>query len=305
MCQFCTFILNGFDDLGALRPILFIPYSSMFVLSFVANVLLIYVIISQKNLHSPMYILIACIAVVDLDLGLPLVVVPHMLLSFLLDWRGISVSGCLVQMFFLHFVGSFQSTVLVWMSLDRYFAICTPLHYQEHMAMKKFLKFVIPFLVRNFFLMTLFVILAGKLWFCGGNMISHCFCEHMAVVALACGSTAINSLAGLLTVFFNLVVDFLVIAASYVIIFSSVLRSGRSGGKALHTCFTHISVIVVSLTIVLIAFLSYRIRNNLPIDVRVFVSTMYLVFPSCFNPIIYGIRITEIRQNILKTLNCC
>ncbi|KAM9359645.1 olfactory receptor 52K1-like [Symphorus nematophorus] len=297
------FILNGFHELGELRPVLFIPFFIMLVVSLLANSLLLYVIISQRSLHAPMYILIAGMAFVDLSL--PLFFVPNMLLSFLFDWRGISLIGCLVQMHFVHFVGAFQSTMLVWMALDRYFAICTPLNYHERMALMKFLKFIIPLVVRNVVMITLFVSLAGKLSFCAGNVINHCFCEHMALVELACGSTAINNLTGLLTVFLIPVVDVIFVSASYVVIFSSVLRSGRSGVKALHTCITHIVVITVSLTVALTAFLSYRIRNNLPAAVRVFVSSMYLLFPSCFNPIIYGIRTTEIRQHILKTLTSC
>ncbi|KAM9359646.1 olfactory receptor 52K1-like [Symphorus nematophorus] len=297
------FILNGFHELGALRPVLFIPFFIMLVVSLLANSLLLYVIISQRSLHAPMYILIAGMAFVDLSL--PLFFVPNMLLSFLFDWRGISLIGCLVQMHLIHFVGVFHSTLLVWMSLDRYFAICTPLSYYEHMTLQRFLKFIIPLVVRNVVMITLFVSLAGKLLFCAGNVMNHCFCEHMALVELACGSTAINNLVGLISVLLIPVVDFIFITASYVVIFSSVLRSGRSGVKALHTCITHMVVIIVTLTIVLIALMSYRIRNNLPAAVRVFFSTMYLLFPSCFNPIIYGIRTTEIRQHILKTLKCC
>lgn len=187
------------------------------------------------------------------------------------------------------------------MALDRYFAICTPLYYHERMALQRFLKFIIPLAVRNMLLITFFVSLAGKLQFCT-NIINHCFCEHMALVELACGSTAINSLAGLMALFFIPVLDFLFITASYIVIFSSVLKSSSSGLKALHTCITHAIVITLSLTVMLIAFLSYRIRNGLPTAVRVFFSTMYLLFPSCFNPIIYGIRTTEIRQHMMKTL---
>uniref|UniRef100_UPI0037E73F36 olfactory receptor 52K1-like n=1 Tax=Semicossyphus pulcher TaxID=241346 RepID=UPI0037E73F36 len=294
------FILNGFHELGALRPVLFFPFLIMFVLSLSANSLLLYVIISQRSLHSPMYILIAGMACVDLSL--PLFFVPNMLLSFLFDWRGISLIGCLVQMHFIHFVGAFQSTLLVWMALDRYFAICTPLYYHKRMALPGFLKFVIPVMIRNFFLNTLMVSLARTLSFCAANVMNHCFCEHMALVELACGSTAINNLVGLLTAFLIPVADFIFIAASYVVIFSSVLSSGKAGVKALHTCVTHIVVITVSLTIALVAFLSYRIRNGLPAAIRVFFSTMYLMFPSCFNPIIYGVRTTEIRQHIVRTL---
>ncbi|XP_054454984.1 olfactory receptor 52K1-like [Anoplopoma fimbria] len=294
------FILDGFSELGVLRPVLFIPFSIMYVVSLSANSLLLYVVVSQRSLHSPMCILIAGMACVDLSL--PLFLVPHMLLSFLFDWRGISLIGCLVQMFFIHFVGTFQSTLLVWMALDRYFAICKPLTYHEQMALPKFLKFIIPLVVRNFIMVPLFVSLAGTLSFCASNVMNHCFCEHMALVQLACGSTAINNMVGLMTVFLNVFTDFIFITASYIVIFSSVLKSGKSCAKTLHTCVTHIVVITVSLTIALVAFLSYRIRNGLPAAVRVFFSTMYVLFPSCFNPIIYGIRTAEIRKHILKTL---
>uniref|UniRef100_A0A8C4DAI8 G-protein coupled receptors family 1 profile domain-containing protein n=1 Tax=Dicentrarchus labrax TaxID=13489 RepID=A0A8C4DAI8_DICLA len=296
------FILDGFNKLGVLRPVLFIPFFIMFIVSLSANSLLLYVIVSQRSLHSPMYILIAGMACVDLSL--PVFFVPNMLLSFLFDWRGISLSGCLVQMYFLHLFGAFQSTLLLWMALDRYFAICTPLYYQESMALPRFLKFVIPLMIRNVFLVSLVVGLAGSLSFCFRNVLDHCFCEHMALVELACGSTAVNNLMGLISVFLIPVVDFIIITASYIVIFSSVLSSGKSGVKALHTCVTHIVVMTVSLIIILTAFLSYRIRNGLPSAVRVFFSIMYLFFPSCFNPIIYGIRTAEIRQHILKTLTC-
>ncbi|KAG7225932.1 hypothetical protein INR49_018533 [Caranx melampygus] len=280
------FTLDGFSELGSLRPILFIPFSIMFILSLTANSLLLYVIISQRSLHSPMYILIASMACVDLSL--PLFFVPHMLLSFLFDWRGISLTGCLVQMHFIHFIGTFMSTILLWMALDCYFAICTPLQYHEQMAPQKFLRFMILPVLRNVILITALVVLAGSLSYCGPNVINHCFCEHMALVELACGSTKINSLLGLMTVFLIPVADFIIITASYVVIFRSVLKSGKAGVKALDTCITHIVVISITLTVALIAFLSYRIRSGLPSASRVFSSTMYLLFPSCFNPIIYG-----------------
>lgn len=292
------FILDGFSELGALRPVLFIPFFVMFVMALLANSLLLYVIVSHRSLHLPMCVLIAGMAC--LDLTLPLFFVPSMLLSFLLDWRGISLIGCLVQIFFVHLLGTFQSTLLLWMALDRYFAICTPLYYQERMRLRRFLQFVIPLVLRNVFMITLVVVMAAPLSFCSGNVINHCFCEHMALVELACGSTAANNLAGLLTIFLIPVADFIIITASYVVIFRSV--SGRSRVKALHTCGTHIVVMSVSLLIILVAFLCYRIRNGVPAPIRVFFSIMYLLFPSCFNPIIYGIRTTEIRQHFPKAL---
>ncbi|XP_014862357.1 PREDICTED: olfactory receptor 52N2-like [Poecilia mexicana] len=295
------FIFSGFSELGALKSFISIPFLILFFVSLFANSLLIYVVISQRSLHSPMYILIACLSFVDMCL--PLILIPNLLLNVLFNTSGISLSGCLVQMFLVHFLGTCQSSLLVWMALDRYFAICRPLSYHDHMSLPGFLQFVIPLLVRNVVMIVTVVILAGKVSFCFRNVINHCVCEHMALVELGCGSTAINSLVGLMTVFLVTVFDFLCITASYIIIFRSVLRSGKSSAKALHTCFTHIIVMVISLTFVLTAFLSYRTRNSLPNAGRLSVSIMYLFLPSCFNPIIYGIRTTEILKHIWRTLS--
>ncbi|XP_036454808.1 olfactory receptor 52K1-like [Colossoma macropomum] len=299
--SFTTFKLNGFHDLGEWRPILFIPYLLMFLLSTTSNSILIFLIISQRALHSPMFVLIGLMAVVDLCW--PVVFVPNMLFSFLFNWNGISLLGCLIQMFCLHYVGSYQSTLLLWMALDRFFAICRPLYYHKYMQMPNFLKFIIVPVIRNVILITTMVSLAGKLQFCMKNEIDHCFCEHMALVQLACGDISINNLVGLLTAFLIPTVDFVFITASYIIIFATVIKSGKSHLKAINTCVTHIIVITSCLVLTFMAFLSYRIRNNFSINSRIFMSTMHVLFPSCFNPIIYGIRTKEIREHFLKFVN--
>ncbi|XP_026138939.1 olfactory receptor 52K2-like [Carassius auratus] len=298
---FTDFKLNGFYSLGEWRPFLFIPFFLMFLLSITANSILLYLIIGQKSLHSPMYVLIGLMAVVDLIL--PIFFVPNMLVSFLFNWGGISLVGCLIQMFCIHYVGAFQSTLPLWMALDRYFAICKPLYYHKYMAIPSFLKFVVVPLIRNGLLNISMVSMAGKLTFCVTNVIDHCFCEHMALVQLACGDISINNLVGLLTALLIPTFDFILVTGSYVVIFVSVFKSGKGQMKAINTCITHIIVMTSGLSFALIAFMSYRIRNNFSTNSRVFVSTMYLLFPSCFNPIVYGVRTKEIRQKFLQLVS--
>ncbi|XP_060754077.1 olfactory receptor 52K1-like [Neoarius graeffei] len=296
--SFTTFALTGFHDLGEWEPILSIPYLLMFLLSSASNLTIIYLITSKRALHSPMCILIGLMAVVDFSL--PIFCVPNMLLSFLFNWKGISLVGCLVQMFCIHCVGTFHSTILLWMALDRFFAICRPLYYHKYMKMPSFLKFVIFPIIRNVFLITTMVSWAGKLTFCATNEIDHCFCEHMALVQLACGDITINNAIGLLGIFLTVTADFIFITVSYIVILSSVLRSGKACLKAANTCITHLIVMAVSLTFALTALMPYRLRNNFSPSSRVFLSTMYILFPSCFNPIIYGVRTKEIREQFLK-----
>ncbi|XP_007236858.3 olfactory receptor 52K1-like [Astyanax mexicanus] len=299
--SFTTFKLNGFHDLKEWRLLLSIPYVLMFVLSTIANSFLIFLIISQKALHSPMFVLISLMAVVDLFM--PIFFVPNMILSFLFDWNLISLVGCLIQMFCVHYVGAFQSTLLLWMALDRLFAICKPLSYHKYMQIPNFMKFIIVPVIRNIMLVTVMVSLAGKLKFCMTNEIDHCFCEHMAVVQLACGDISINNLVGLLAAFLIPTVDVVFITISYVIIFASVIKSGKSHAKAMNTCVTHIIVITGTLTFALMAFLAYRTKNYFSPNSRIFISTMYALFPSCFNPIIYGLRTKEIREQFLNFFN--
>ncbi|XP_043115650.1 olfactory receptor 52K1-like [Puntigrus tetrazona] len=299
--SFIDFKLNGFYSLGEWRPFLFIPFFLIFLLAITANFILIFLTIFQKSLHSPMYVLIALMAVVDLML--PIFFVPNMLLSFLFNWSGISLTGCLIQMFFINFVGSFQSTLILWMAADRYFAIFRPLYYNKYMEIPNFVKFVVVPVIRNGLLNISMVSLAGKLQFCVTNIIEHCFCEHMALVQLACGDITINNIVGLLTVFLIPTADFIIVTISYVVIFSSLFKSGKAHMKAINTCITHIIVMASNLIFALIAFMSYRIRNNFSTNSRVFVSTMYILFPSCFNPIVYGVRTKEIRQKFLQFIS--
>ncbi|XP_028857427.1 olfactory receptor 52K1-like [Denticeps clupeoides] len=296
--SFSDFVLNGFSDLGHWRPLLSIPFLFMFLFSLVANATLLYVIISQKALHYPMCVLIAVMTAVDMCL--PIFFVPKMLLSLLLGWTSISLQACLLQMFFLHFVGTFQTTVLVWMALDRYFAICTPLHYQKYMAASYFLRFVVGPVLRNLLMILLIVGRAGRLSYCRENVMEHCFCEHMALVQLACDDTSLSNVAGLFIIFFITIADLLFVMISYMVIFVTVFRSGKSRMKALDTCVTHILVMSTGLVFALVALLSYRIRNNISPSVRVFLSTMYLLFGSFANPIIYGVRTKDIREHFVK-----
>ncbi|XP_073674514.1 olfactory receptor 52K2-like [Garra rufa] len=299
--SFTEFKLNGFYSLGEWRPFLFIPFFLMFLLAITANSILIYLIKTQKSLHSPMYVLIGGMAGVDLIM--PIFFVPNMLLSFLFNWNEISLTGCLIQMFGIHFVGPLQITLLFWMALDRYFAICKPLYYHKYMEISNFAKFVFAPVIRNGLLIVTMVSLAGKLTFCATNVIDHCFCEHMALVQLACGDISTNNIVGLMSAFFIAAADFILITVSYGVIIISVLKSGKVHMKALHTCITHLIVLSVTLTTALTSFLSYRIRNNISSNNRIFISIIYLFFPSCLHPLIYGWRIKEIRETFLKFIN--
>ncbi|XP_041116073.1 putative olfactory receptor 52P1 [Polyodon spathula] len=301
--SYTDFIFTGFLGFSEYKPFLFITIFFMFLVAVVGNSVIIFVIKTQPSLHSPMYFLIFAIAIVDLSS--PITFVPNIFLNLVLKLNGISLCGCLVQMFLIHFISSFESTILLVMAWDRYVAICNPLRYNDYMNSSTFYKLSVVFLIRNGLFMSLIVILASTLSFCFSNVIEHFCCEHMALVGLACGETTKNSIMGLVTIFCIPGVDLLCICYSYINIFFAVLKSasGKARQKAVHTCGTHLIVIFVTYLLAFCSFFAYRIRNSMAPDVHILVSLVYLLFPCCFNPIIYGVRTKEIREQILKMVN--
>ncbi|XP_029111413.1 olfactory receptor 52K1-like [Scleropages formosus] len=264
--------------------------------------MIIFIILSHRALHSPMYMLICVKAI--FDLVIPIFFVPNMLLNLLFNWNHISLIGCLVQMFCIHFFGSVQTTILLWMALDRFYAICTPLHYNEHMRFSAFLKFVIIPLLRNAVFISAIVGLARSLSYCQSNEIKQYFCEHMALVTLACGPIYVNNVVGLCTMFFIPAADVLLIAVSYVRIFVSlvVLHTAEveDRWKAFHTWSTHLHVMMSFYLVGSVTFLSHKTGIDIATDINIFLGVLYINFPATVNPIIYGVRTKEIRNAVLK-----
>lgn len=300
--SFTEFQLIGFTDLKAYRPLLFIPFCIILVYTLFANGILIIIIAKERKLHAPMYILIGLIAA--LGFFVPIYFIPRMLVGFLWEMNTITRHECLIQMFCLHFSACFQSTILLGMAVDRYFAIIYPLRYSDFVNLTNSLIFFAILSIRNALSIIAMVGLVVPLTFCRTNLIYHSFCEHTSVVNLACNDITKNYLA--LTVSFGITsADCLLIFCSYVIIFVVIFRSpsGESRHKAIHTCTTHIMTIVIAYISVTAAFVGYRVAT-IPRDARILTSTMYHLVPAICNPVIYGLRTKEIRTQIVKCFKC-
>ncbi|XP_071352914.1 olfactory receptor 52E8 [Trachinotus anak] len=296
-----TFVFRGFPALRRHRRLLALPFFVSYLSVLLGNSLLVHVIHRVESLSSPMYLLICTLCIVDILVVTA--IIPNMLLSLLFDWDEISLAGCLTQMFFTHFLSSVESTLLLAMALDRYVAICQPLRYAEIMDSSMFMMLLVFTLVRSISIMATLVGLAGSLWFCGSNVIQHCYCDHMALVSLACDSTEKNSAAGLAVIVCFVGVDISLIFFSYMKILSVVLRAAPAGEdrwKAFHTCGTHLIVMMCFYLVGSVTFLSHNLHIPIPTDVNTFMGLLYILFPATINPIIYGVRTKEIRNSFFR-----
>ncbi|CAK6981312.1 olfactory receptor 52K2-like [Scomber scombrus] len=248
-----------------------------------------------------MYVLIAALCAVDVSVVTA--IVPNALLGLLLGRDRISLGGCLTQMFVTHFLSSVESTLLLAMALDRYVAICQPLRYAEIINSSVYVKLLLFTAVRSGSIMATLVGLAGSLRFCGSNSIRHCYCDHMALVSLACGSTASSRAAGVAVIVCFVGVDIPLIFFSYVKILSVVLRGAGASEerrKAFHTCGTHLMVMMCFYLVGSVTFLSHNLNIPIPTDANTFMGLMYILLPATVNPVIYGVRTKEIRNGFYR-----
>ncbi|OXB50874.1 UNVERIFIED_CONTAM: hypothetical protein H355_013464 [Colinus virginianus] len=187
------------------------------------------------------------------------------------------------------------------MALDRYFAICYPLRHSSILSMPVVTALGSLVLLRGVLLVAPGCFLLHRKDFCQHRVISHSYCEHMAVVKLVCEDTRVNAAYGIFVAFAVTVFDITVIVVSYTMILRALLRlsSSESQHKAFNTCVSHVCVILAFYVPVLFTSLTHRFGHSIPQHIHILVAHLYMVVPPTLNPIIYGVRTKQLKEKIV------
>ncbi|XP_004584912.2 olfactory receptor 4F4-like [Ochotona princeps] len=279
------FVFLGLSDSLELQILLFGFFFVFYAGIVVGNVLIIVTVAFDSHLHSPMYLLLANLSLIDLSLSS--VTAPKMMADFFSISKVISFEGCFTQVFLLHLFGGSELVILIAMAFDRYAAICKPLHYTTIMCSKVCVGMVAAAWGTGFLHSVSQLAFAVNLPFCGPNEIDSFYCDLPRVVKLACADTyrldiMIIANSGVLTV-----CSFILLIISYTIILMTIQRhpSARSS-KALSTLTAHISV-------VLLFFGPCIFIYAWPFPIKAldkFLAVFYSVVTPLLNPIIYTLR---------------
>ncbi|XP_067145653.1 olfactory receptor 52R1-like [Apteryx mantelli] len=294
-----AFLLVGIPGLEKEQFWIAFPFGMMYAIAVLGNITLLIFIKTEPSLHEPMYFFLAMLSFTDLVLSTSSV--PKMLSVFWLGSREIGFVSCLTQLFFIHTFSSLESGVLMAMALDRYVAICYPLRHSTILSVPVVVTLGSLVLVRGVVLVSPFCFLLHRLSFCQQNVISHSYCEHMAVVKLACGDTRVNVIYGLFVAFLVVGFDVILIFVSYITILQVVMRlpSTEARLKAFSTCASHICIMLAFYIPGLFTFLTHRFGHSIPHHVHIMVANLYLLVPPTLNPIIYGVRTKQIRDRVV------
>ncbi|XP_004621258.1 olfactory receptor 52P1-like [Sorex araneus] len=299
--SFVSFTLLGIPGLESQHLWLSIPFFSIFLTILIGNGAILFLVATEPTLHTPMYLLLALLMVVDLISSLALL--PKILCLFWFNNRDIAPNACFTQMFFIHGASVVRSALLVAMAFDRFVAVCEPLRYNTILSHSLVGRLGLLALTKGVILVLPMPLLLQRLTFCH-VVIPHTYCDHMAVVKMACGHTKPNRIYGLFVILLVVGLDLLLIGFSYGLILQAVVRlnSRDATFKALNTCSAHIFVILVTYIPALFSSLTHRIGRNIPPHAHILLANLYLLLPSMLNPIIYGIKMKEIRDKVFKCL---
>ncbi|XP_037696187.1 olfactory receptor 52N2-like [Choloepus didactylus] len=297
------FILTGVPGLEAAHIWISLPFCFMYIIAVVGNCGIIYLISHEEALHRPMYYFLAMLSFTDVTWCTT--TVPNMLCIFWFNLKKIDFNACLAQMFFVHMLTGMESGVLMLMALDRYVAICYPLHYATILTNHVIVKVGFATLMRGVILSTPFTFLTKRLPYCQGNFIPHTYCDHMSVAKVSCGKVKVNVIYGLLAAFLIGGFDIFCISVSYTMILRAVLTLSSTDArrKAFSTCTSHIGAIVITYVPALFSIFTHRFGGkDIPHHVHIIIANLYLMLPPTLNPIVYGVKTKQIREEVFKLL---
>ncbi|XP_067419605.1 olfactory receptor 52P1-like [Emydura macquarii macquarii] len=295
-----TFILNGIPGLEAAHIWISIPFSMFYIFILLGNFTILFIVCKEETLHKPMFLLICMLALTDI--GQTTCIVPKALCIFWFHSKSITVEGCLTQIFFLYVLGVTNSTILMIMAFDRYVSICHPLRYATILTNARIVKLGLMGLIGAVLLILPEPLLLRRLPFCANHVITHTYCEHIAVVKMSCGDTTVNQVYSQVILLVIIGLDLLLIGLSYGLIIRAILRISlkKVHRKALSTCTPHICVLVMGCTTSLFSSLMHRYGQSIAAHVHILLANLYLLVPPMFNPIIYGVKIKELRDKVGK-----
>ncbi|NP_001375553.1 olfactory receptor family 4 subfamily C member 10F [Canis lupus familiaris] len=289
------FVLLGLTENPKMQKIVFVVFLIIYIVSVVGNVLTVAAITASPLLGSPMYFFLAYLSFIDACYSS--VNNPKLIVDSLREKKTTTFNACITQIFGEHFFGGADVILLTVMAYDRYVAICKPLQYMTIMNRQVCGLLMAVVWVGGFLHAAIQIFFIIPLPFCGPNVIDHFMCDLNPLLNLACTDTHTLGFFVAANSGFICALNFLLLMVSYVVILHSLRNHSLEARlKALSTCVSHITVVV--LFFVPCIFVYMRPAATLPIDKAV--AVFYTMITPMLNPLIYALRNDQMKNAIRK-----
>ncbi|XP_015260340.1 PREDICTED: olfactory receptor 4K3-like [Cyprinodon variegatus] len=293
-----TFItLEGHVELHKYKYLYFVFMLTAYVCIIICNLTIVYVIWMHRNLHEPMYILIAALLLNSLVFCTN--IYPKLLSDFLSEKQIVSYSYCYIQFFLFYSLSGSEFWLLAFMAYDRYVSICKPLQYATVMGRKTVsiflsLAWLVPASVTG-----VQVILSSNIKLCKLNL-NGILCNN-SIYHMFCVSSKVHIVFGALSVAVTALLSMLFIIFSYTRILIIAFQSSQEvRKKAAKTCTPHLLVLMSFSCLCAFDVIIVRLGSNFTKVVRLVMTLQVILYHPLFNPIIYGLKVKEISKQLKR-----
>uniref|UniRef100_A0A8C5M8X4 Olfactory receptor n=1 Tax=Leptobrachium leishanense TaxID=445787 RepID=A0A8C5M8X4_9ANUR len=292
------FVLLGFHNLKGFKHIFFFFNLVVYIMTICGNLLIIWLVASNRSLQSPMYFFLTQLSLSDLLLTTD--IVPKALNIIWNEGGRISFSGCIAQFYFFATSIVSECFLLSIMACDRYLAICNPLRYSSMMNFMLCMKMVIISWLLSFCIELIVIISLAQLKFCGSKHIDHFFCDISPILDLSCSDVYPLQLEIIILGVPFSFTPLIIIIVSYMYIVLAVLRISTTSErqKVFSTCSSHLIVVSLFYGTLIGTYLLPTKGQSLIVSRAV--SLLYTVVIPMVNPIIYSLRNNDIKDGIKK-----
>ncbi|KAF6724904.1 Olfactory receptor 11 [Oryzias melastigma] len=291
--------IQGFDISPELTYPLFFLLLFVYCSLLFSNLGILAVIIAEKSLHQPMYLLFCNLSVNDL-IG-NTVLLPQLMAHVLSTERFITYSQCVIQAFYSHTFGSASHMILVIMAIDRYVAICHPLRYSSIMTTRAVIGLSVVAWGVSLVLVSVLIGLTVRLTRCR-SVLQNAYCDNASLFKLSCENVSVNNIYGLFftVLLFTCSMGGILLTYVRIAVICWMRKNKETNNRALQTCASHLVLYLIMLwsgflTIILHRFPKYP-------DLRKIAYILFHVVPGNLNPIIYGMQTTSLRDKITQIL---
>ncbi|XP_063788960.1 olfactory receptor 1G1-like [Pseudophryne corroboree] len=294
------FILVPFSTKSGYTSLITSLFFFLYVFGVIINVIIIAVISTCNQLHTPMYAFLCNLALVDICFTTT--TVPKLLYIILSGDNTESFLKCFTQMHFYVLASSAEDILIFIMAYDRYVAICDPLHYHYILNRKHCILLASATWILGFLNSFLFTIPISHMSFCQSRTIHQFLCDPKALINISC--------AGSEQFYTVLYMEFLILGffpamfclTSYIKVIKVILQIKSKEGrkKAFSTCSSHLTTVIIYYTTGLSVFMMPPSEYSNVLE-QVF-TALYAVVTPMINPLIYSLRNKDVKSALLRLL---
>ncbi|XP_043318408.1 olfactory receptor 4A47-like [Cervus canadensis] len=289
------FVLLGLTQSVQGQKILFVFFLLIYIVTMVGNLLIVMNVVVSSMRNAPMYFFLGYLSFMNAVYSTT--VTPNMIIALLCEKKTISFQACMTKLFIGHLFGGADLCLLVVMAYDHYVAICKPLHYLTIMNKRVCALLLLLAWVGGLLHAVIHPLSVYNLPYCGPNVIDHFICDMYLLLELACTDTHVIALIVLANDGAICMVIFTLLLISYGVILYSLKNLSQEGRrKALSTCGSHITVVL--LFFVPCIFTYVRPPSTLSVDKSS--TVFYTIITPMLNPLIYTLRNGELKNAMKK-----